>query len=334
MSDVGPMGRTPSWALRSFGTATTVGLFLVIVMGTLVTDTGSQLGCGHQWPLCHGRFLPGPAFHTLVEFSHRFVAGIVGLMIVAVAIWAWHVAGRLPEVRWLGIIGIGFVVVQSLLGAAAVLWPESPAVLAIHFGVSLTDLAGVLLLTVVLFQLARPPLGTGGGWRARPAPPGLTGWAWFTLVYVYGLVYLGAYVAHTGVGLACGTWPLCNGMWIPPLRGATGLDFAHRLGALGAAALCVWLIVLARRGRERRLDLYLGALWLSAAVAAQILSGALLVWSRLATGAVVLHGSLVSLLFGVISYICFQTLPASQPRLEHGTSAPGQSLPDTGPGPR
>ncbi len=311
----GPGGRSPGWALRSFAAATTAGLFLVIVMGTLVTDTGSQLGCGRHWPLCHGRFLPGPALHTLVEFSHRFVAGIVGLMIVALAVWAWRVAGRLPEVRWLAAIGIGFVVIQSLLGAAAVLWPESPAVLAVHFGVSLTDLAGVLLLTAVLFQLARPPLDAGqGGWRSRPSPAGMAGWAWFTLAYVYGLVYLGAYVAHTGAGLACGTWPLCNGMWIPPLRGATGLDFAHRLGALGAAALCVWLIVLARRGRPERLDLYLGALWLSAAVGAQILSGALLVWSHLSTGTVVLHGSLVSLLFSVISYLCLQTLPASRPR--------------------
>lgn len=307
--------RTPGRALRAMAAATTVGLFVVIVMGTLVTDTGSKLGCGRHWPLCHGRFLPGPALHTLVEFSHRFVAGIVGLMIVAMAVWAWRVAGRLPEVRWLAVIGIGFVVIQSLLGAAAVLWPESPAVLAVHFGVSLTDLAGVFLLAVVLFQLARPPAGTkGGGWRGRPAPPGLAAWAWFTLAYIYGLVYLGAYVAHTHAGLACGTWPLCNGMWIPPLRGATGLDFAHRLGALGAAALCVWLIVLARRGRPERLDLYLGALWLSAAVGAQILSGALLVWSHLSTGTVVLHGSLVSLLFSVISYLCLQTLPASRPR--------------------
>ena len=37
---------------------TTVGMFLVLIMGALVTKTGSAEGCGNTWPLCHGKFAP------------------------------------------------------------------------------------------------------------------------------------------------------------------------------------------------------------------------------------------------------------------------------------
>ena len=66
-----------------------------------------------------------------------------------------------------------------------------------------------------------------------------------TGVYVLRVVYLGAYVRHAGVSLACADWPLCNGQVVPRLDGPTGIVFAHRLAALGAAA-AQWLAWQAR----------------------------------------------------------------------------------------
>src|SRR5205807_6271133 len=80
--------------------------------------------------------------------------------------------------------------------------------------------------------MATPP---GEVSAAEPRP--LRGWAIAVLCYVLGVVYLGAYVRHAGVSLACADWPLCNGQLVPALDGPSGVVFAHRLAAVGAIVL-------------------------------------------------------------------------------------------------
>ena len=294
--------------LRAYAAVCAAGMFLVVVMGALVTDTGSAHGCGRSWPLCHGRLLPGWALQTLIEYSHRAIAGILGIMIMLLGIWAWRRYGRFAEVKVLSLVGISFVVVQSLLGAAAVLWPQSPAILALHFGFSLTAFAGVLLLAILLAQIAEG--GAPSGLRALPVPAGLARSGWWLLAYTYLLVYLGAYVAHANAGLACLGWPLCNGQVIPPLHGAVAVVFAHRVAALVAL---VWLGAWRRRAIARapeRTDLRGAADLALSATVLQIFSGALLPWTHLSVGAILLHGTLVCAMFGALTYMCLQLLPA------------------------
>ncbi len=297
--------------LRIFAAVCAVSMFLVVVMGALVTDTGSEYGCGHSWPLCHGKFIPSWAVQSLIEYSHRAVAGVVGMAIVVLGVWAWRQHGRFVEVRTLSLIGIAFVWVQAVLGAAAVLWPQSAAVLALHFGFSLTAFAGVLLLAVVLAQIDAG--GSPERRRAAPVPRALARGAWGLLAYTYLLVYLGAYVTHTNSGMACLGWPLCNGQLIPALHGATGVVFAHRVAALLAlVGVILWRRRLHALAPERR-DLRRGAglaLW---ATILQIGSGALLVLTHLSTGALLLHSTLVSAMFGALAYLAMQVLSAPTP---------------------
>jgi cytochrome c oxidase assembly protein subunit 15 len=286
-------------ALRVLADVTAGGLFVVIVMGSLVTNTGSGRGCGGTWPLCNGRFEPGLALTSLIEFSHRAVASFVGLLTAVLAVWAW-VASRRPRVRYLAAVGLSFVIIQGLLGAADVLWPEAPAVLALHYGFSLVAFAGVLLLAI---ELRRP---AGGG--PLPAPE-VGRRAWLTLAYTYGLVYLGAYVAHSGATLACQGWPLCNGALVPlPLHGATAVAFAHRLAALGLFALVADLMAAARRsGRE---DLHRAAHLAAVFLVLQVAAGAWIVSSGVSLAAELAHGSLVAALFGSLAYIPLASGPA------------------------
>ncbi|MDD9951218.1 MAG: COX15/CtaA family protein [Zetaproteobacteria bacterium] len=52
-------------------------LLLVILFGAYVRMTGSGAGCGQNWPLCNGEFIPqDPAIHTMIEYTHRMSSGL------------------------------------------------------------------------------------------------------------------------------------------------------------------------------------------------------------------------------------------------------------------
>jgi heme o synthase len=57
---------------------------LVILVGTVVRATGSGDGCGSHWPVCNGGvFLVEPALKTIIEYTHRVVSGLDGLLVLA-----------------------------------------------------------------------------------------------------------------------------------------------------------------------------------------------------------------------------------------------------------
>src|SRR5687767_2809808 len=136
-------------AVKRFAVLATVGMFLVLMMGSSVTNTGSAEGCGKSWPLCHGEFIPEYAFETAVEYSHRLVTAVEGLLIAGTAAGALYLR-RGPahrEVKVLVALTVGTLFLQSGLGASAVMWPQSPAIMATHFGISLVCFASIFLLT-------------------------------------------------------------------------------------------------------------------------------------------------------------------------------------------
>src|SRR5438128_6636525 len=112
------------------------GMLLVLVMGAAVTNTGSGEGCGRSWPLCNGQFVPEFTVSTAIEYSHRAVTGVEGMLIVLLALVMVLEWRRSREVQVLVPLMLGSLVLQAGLGAAAVMMPESPAVLASHLGVT------------------------------------------------------------------------------------------------------------------------------------------------------------------------------------------------------
>jgi heme a synthase len=306
-------------AAKILSVAATAGMFIVLVMGATVTSTGSGEGCGKSWPLCHGEFIPEYAFETMVEYSHRLVTGVEGLLILGLAVTAFTVRRRYPELRVLIPLMIFTLILQSGMGAWAVMAPQTPAVMASHFGISLVAFASVFLVMRVLRE--RTLIGTDA---VRAVPSGYRWLAWGTLLWTVVVAYLGAYMRHSGAELACYTWPLCNGALIPDLTSpGVGIAWSHRLAALIAMGLIVWLALWARRFREERPDLYRTDLLALAFVLAQALSGAFVVLSRLSLASALSHAALMALLFAALADGARRTVvqrrevpvPAGEPRL-------------------
>lgn len=318
MRDLAKHGRPLRW----LAVATTIGMFIVLFAGAAVTNTGSSMGCGRSWPLCDGRWLPYFTLESIIEYSHRLVTGIEGILIAALAIGAWMSWRHRREVRFLVPTMLFFLLLQAGLGAWAVVYGSGPAVMALHFGVSLTAFSSVMLLAVFLYEVR--------GFeklRNQPISSGLRALIWGTLVYTYLLVYLGAYVRHTNSELACLDWPLCNGSIYPGFSGEVGIMFAHRLAALIGTLLIGALIVWTWGMRRSRPDLYWGSVASFVFVILQSISGGMVVLSRLNVGTMLLHAALATLLFGALSYICYRTLPlpatvtADEPREERSAPA-------------
>lgn len=284
-------------AAKGLSVAATIGMFIVLLMGATVTNTGSSQGCGTSWPLCHGEFIPEYAFETMVEYSHRLVTGIEGLLILGLAVTAFPLRRRYPELKALLPLMIFTLILQSGMGAWAVMYPQTPPVMATHFGISLACFASVFLIMRVLWESA-----PNNAAASAIIPTGYRRLAWMTLLWTIVVAYVGAYMRHSGAELACHTWPLCNGSVIPDLSSpGIAVAWGHRLVALIALALVAWLEFWSRRFKAARPDLYRTNILASGLIIAQAASGAFVIFSRLSLASTLLHAALMALLFAALA---------------------------------
>ncbi|AFC28055.1 cytochrome caa3 oxidase [Paenibacillus mucilaginosus 3016] len=301
--------------LKQLSFASMAGMFLILVMGALVTKTESGRGCGDDWPLCNGKFVPAYTIESFIEYSHRFVVGVVGLILLATTILVFLYSKR-KDAKWYVGGAMLFTVLQAILGAMAVVWPQSSAVLALHFGFSLLSFAFTLLLYLVFTRFGEA-MNQGGRTRLSA---GIRWAVWGVLIYSYVVVYLGAFVRHTEAVGGCIGWPLCNGEVIPEMVGGTTVVFIHRVAAalLGLSILALFLFI--RTQASPGSAVYRAALYSLVLVILQILSGGFV---TLAIGydiylvASLLHAVLVSCLFGVLCYLGITSLyTAEQSKLQ------------------
>ncbi|MGH2390942.1 MAG: COX15/CtaA family protein [Chloroflexota bacterium] len=299
--------------LRILAVAASVGMLIVLVQGTLVTNTGSADGCGDTWPLCRGQIIPelsGVAnAGTLIEFTHRAgvpVESTLILLLSAGILWFWR--GR-REALVLAPIMIIFLFLQAMLGGLAVMYPTTAEILAAHFGISLVALASVMLTAAFVIE------AKGSESVRLTAPPrALSILIWVTMCYTYIVVYLGAYVRHANASLACLDWPLCNGAIVPRFDPGVAAQYFHRVGAALLTVLIIGLFIAARRTRVGRPDLYVAAFIAVVLVLCQAITGGIVVLSRLTILSTLAHSFFVALLFGTLAYMCMHTFPLGRDR--------------------
>ena len=229
--------------------ATSILMFGLIMIGSVVRTTGSGLACP-DWPLCNGQLIPPFQFNVLIEWFHRCVALLVSLLLFATV--GWIVAQRAVRARLGGLAGLAVLLLfaQVLLGALTVWKLLAPQVVSAHLA------TGLALFTTMLTTAlaARARVEDTAETPAAPAAPvarvkegSLTPLFATAAALTFVQALLGGIVSTNGAGLACPDWPTCNGVFFPPLRGGVALQMLHRFGAY--ALLAVMLAVLVRTRR-------------------------------------------------------------------------------------
>jgi heme A synthase len=223
--------------------------YVLIILGAIVRITGSGMGCGDDWPLCHGRLLPPLDNHgTLIEWNHRLAAALVSSLVVALAAYARWLRretgtgkretsngpipapsdrpGVRPSVA--AYVALALLLVQVGLGAVTVKLALPPWTVILHYGTA-------MLLLATLIVAARGAKLTPG------ASPGIPRAVILVLGFV--TVSFGALTANLGAASACLGFPLCNGEIVPAGNSLQHIHWAHRLLAYALFGYALWWAV-------------------------------------------------------------------------------------------
>ncbi len=257
--------------------------FGVVVLGAYVRLTDAGLGCP-DWPGCYGHVSPagaeesptsqarfpgrplepGKAWHEMI---HRYAAGTLGGVIVAIAALAISARTRRGLVHAPPGVGVGYglllfatVIVQAVLGMLTVTWLLKPLIVTLHLIFGMTTLG---LLWWLWLRSRRRPSGAvhfpergAATWSAAARKAGIAYWlAVLAVAVLAAQFFLGGWTSANYAAVACPDFPKCQDAWWPradfahafilwrglridyqggvlanPARVA--IHFAHRLGAL------------------------------------------------------------------------------------------------------
>jgi cytochrome c oxidase assembly protein subunit 15 len=217
---------------------------VVIVVGAYVRLEDAGLGCP-DWPGCYGQLIGVPeqahevakaeqAFpgktvdvgRARTELFHRYLAGTLGLLILAIAALAWRRRDEPRQSPWLATALVVLVAFQATLGKWTVTMLLKPAIVTAHL---LGGMAALALL--VWFSLERFAHAPAPETRALRLP------ALLALLVVGMQIALGGWVSANYAALACPDLPLCLGEAAPPMDFANAFHVLRELGQTGEGEL-------------------------------------------------------------------------------------------------
>ena len=202
----------------------------VVSLGAYVRLSDAGLGCP-DWPGCYGKVTPhhaaeainaelavrpdGPVSHAKAwkEMVHRYFAGSLGLLILAIFVLSWRHRRETVGGMGLPLLLLGLIVFQALLGMWTVTKLLKPLIVSSHL------LGGMATLSLLLWLWLRERGQYSHAYYARVDH--LRGAALLGLVLVVTQIALGGWVSTNYAALACTDFPLCQGAWVPPM------DFEH-----------------------------------------------------------------------------------------------------------
>lgn len=326
-----------------------LGLVLVvIILGSYTRLTDAGLGCP-DWPGCYGyltvphsearvgeaemRFPERPVEHFKAwnEMIHRYAAGILGLLVLAIAIAAVarHRKIGAGKPLKLPLALLAMIIFQAVLGMWTVTMNLQPVIVMGHLLGGFTTFS----LLVLLYLRENPPR-----LARETALRSLQGLAALALIVVVAQIASGGWVAANYAALACTNLPVCEGNWSERLdfAGAFSLPEAdnyefgvhsynermtmhivHRFGAAVVMAVMLWLLAKlwlnATSAWFRRM-----AFTLTVLLVAQVLLGITNVLASLPLAVAVAHNAVGALLMVTLVALNFGLYRLNNKEVSHG----------------
>jgi cytochrome c oxidase assembly protein subunit 15 len=310
------MNLAPAVLIRRLALFGVLLCLTVVVLGAWVRLTDAGLGCpdwpgcyGHVTPGGAAKnpdkvatYDPGWSFDegkAWREMIHRYAATTLGFVIVLITAIAIAYRRERPMSIGYAVAMLATVVFQGALGALTVWWLVKPLVVVLH-------LIGGLSTLSLLFWLWLTMRRSTGVVTPQPGATRIASLDSLRRLGVVALAALGLQIALGGwtssnyAAVSCPDFPQCQAQWWPdgmdyadafvlwrgldinytggvlehPARVA--IHFTHRLGAIVASTLLIWLAWLALRRGPTPLVRHGGA-WVLAALGLQLAIGILMV---------------------------------------------------------
>ncbi len=231
-------------SLSLFNRLSLIGAILalcVVVLGAYVRLSDAGLGCP-DWPGCYGA-LTVPQSEVAIqhaqttfphaaieagkawkEMVHRYFAGTLGLIVLAIFVLAWKKRTQIKSSVWTPTFLLGLIAFQAMLGMWTVTLLLKPVIVSAH-------LLGGMSTLAVLVWLAHRHWGKYSAHTVTSKQ--LRFFIRFALVVLFAQIFLGGWTSTNYAALACTDFPTCHGAWMP----ATDFkDAFHLVRELGRSA--------------------------------------------------------------------------------------------------
>ena len=217
--------------------AAALALF-VVVLGAYVRLSDAGLGCP-DWPGCYGT-LTVPQSETAInhaqtiypgqpveapkawkEMIHRYFAGTLGLLVLALFVCGWLARHTLKVSPWVTTFLLMLIVGQAAFGMWTVTMKLMPIVVTTH-------LMGGMSTLALLVWIAHRHWGLSAIRYLQS--PSLRFWVRCALVVITAQIFLGGWTSTNYAWSACTDFPTCHGAWFPDMDFASAFHWLRELG--------------------------------------------------------------------------------------------------------
>jgi cytochrome c oxidase assembly protein subunit 15 len=213
--------------------------FCVIVLGAWVRLSHAGLGCP-DWPGCYGKLTWPNASHEVVtanqafpdrpveankawrEMVHRYLAGVLMLLVLAITWKTWRSPQSNRHLKILTATLLGLIIFQALLGMWTVTLKLKPIIVMAHLLGGMTTFS---LILWVMFSSRRQALQSVSSAVRKLRPAIITG-----IVVLSFQIALGGWTSANYAALACPDVPTCHGQWWPDTNFKEGFILWREVG--------------------------------------------------------------------------------------------------------
>ena len=211
---------------------------IVVSFGAYTRLTDSGLGCP-DWPGCYGTLSVPESIDQIekaqavypdspievekawIEMIHRYIAGILGIMILVIAFMSIKLRDQINySLKWPFFL-LGLVIFQAALGMWTVTLLLKPAVVSSHL------LGGMTVLGILTFLMHRNYGTHRENFVSNRFERKIIR---FSLVLLFIQIALGGWTSTNYAALACTDYPTCHGSLIPEMDFSNAFTIFRELG--------------------------------------------------------------------------------------------------------